>query len=198
MAVAVPGLHVLHGDSIRMKVRGDSVPKPGQLFVLSHSGMYVILCNVSSVEGRHLDFTFGNPETIDDIKLLRSQVEEDLVKGVAGAVPIPPNVAGKEEVSAAVVSNVDAMIKADCGLETTAGLHIFHPKQACTKLIFGNTNHGDLRKYLCGHFDTAVGTGGGGLCSTRKRPASTESRVQDDHLILRSLMDDTCPTSIIM
>ncbi|KAK4782326.1 hypothetical protein SAY86_016428 [Trapa natans] len=135
MAVAVPGLHgltavsaavpvshaFLHGDSIRMKVRGDSVPKPGQLFVLSHSGMYVILCNVSSVEGRHLDFTFGNPETIDDIKLLRSRVEEDLVKGVAGAVPIPLNVAGKEEVIAAVVSNIDAMIKADCGLETTAG-----------------------------------------------------------------------------
>ncbi|PKI37643.1 hypothetical protein CRG98_041936 [Punica granatum] len=25
------------------------------------------------------------------------------------------------------------------------------------RLIFGNTNYGDLRKYLCGYFDTAVG-----------------------------------------
>lgn len=36
-----------------------------------------------------------------------------MVKGVVGAVPIPPDASGKEEVIAAVVSNVDAMIKAD-------------------------------------------------------------------------------------
>lgn len=41
------------------------------------------------------------------------QVEDDLQQGVAGAVPIPPSDAGKEEVIAALVSNVDAMIKAD-------------------------------------------------------------------------------------
>ena len=41
------------------------------------------------------------------------QVEEDLEKGVAGAVPIPPDNAGKEEVIAALVANVEAMIKAD-------------------------------------------------------------------------------------
>lgn len=34
-------------------------------------------------------------------------------KGVAGAVPIPPDNAGKEEVIAAVVANVEGMIKAD-------------------------------------------------------------------------------------
>lgn len=33
--------------------------------------------------------------------------------GVAGAVPIPSNDAGKEEVIAALVTNVEAMIKAD-------------------------------------------------------------------------------------
>ena len=41
------------------------------------------------------------------------QVEDDLKQGVAGAVPIPPGDAGKEEVIAALVANVDAMIKAD-------------------------------------------------------------------------------------
>lgn len=41
------------------------------------------------------------------------QVEEDLQNGVAGAVPIPHDDAGKEEVIAALVTNVEAMIKAD-------------------------------------------------------------------------------------
>ncbi|XP_050942867.1 probable bifunctional methylthioribulose-1-phosphate dehydratase/enolase-phosphatase E1 isoform X4 [Cucumis melo] len=62
---------------------------------------------------KHLILTYETGETQDDIKLLRSQVEEDLEKGVAGAVPIPPDNAGKEEVIAAVVANVEGMIKAD-------------------------------------------------------------------------------------
>lgn len=41
------------------------------------------------------------------------QVQDDLEKGVNGAVPIPPEQAGKEEVIAALVANVEAMIKAD-------------------------------------------------------------------------------------
>lgn len=41
------------------------------------------------------------------------QVQDDLEKGVNGAVPIPPEHAGKEEVIAALVANVEAMIKAD-------------------------------------------------------------------------------------
>jgi methylthioribulose 1-phosphate dehydratase/enolase-phosphatase E1 len=41
------------------------------------------------------------------------QVEDDLEQGVVGAVPIPPDNAGKEEVIAALVANVEAMIKAD-------------------------------------------------------------------------------------
>lgn len=40
------------------------------------------------------------------------QVQEDLENGVSGAVPIPSDV-GKEEVIAALVANVEAMIKAD-------------------------------------------------------------------------------------
>ncbi|KAK4779220.1 hypothetical protein SAY86_006748 [Trapa natans] len=144
--------------------------------------------------GRHLDLTYGTPETIDDIKLLRAQVEEDLVKGIAGAVPIPPDEAGKEEVIASVVSNVDAMIKADrkitalkqmqghiwrTGFDSkelegvvfddvpealekwhSLGIKVYiysSGSRLAQRLIFGNTNHGDLRKYLCGYFDTAVG-----------------------------------------
>ena len=41
------------------------------------------------------------------------QVQDDLEKGIGGAVPIPADDAGKDEVIAALVANVEAMIKAD-------------------------------------------------------------------------------------
>ncbi|KAH9621410.1 hypothetical protein KSS87_012544 [Heliosperma pusillum] len=63
--------------------------------------------------GRHLSSTYETPETQDDIKLLRLQVQEDLEAGVAGAIPIPSEDKGKEEVVAALVANVEGMIKAD-------------------------------------------------------------------------------------
>ncbi|XP_027355115.1 probable bifunctional methylthioribulose-1-phosphate dehydratase/enolase-phosphatase E1 isoform X1 [Abrus precatorius] len=63
--------------------------------------------------GRHLSMTYDTPETQADLKLLRSQVQSDLEQGVAGAVPIPLDDAGKEQVIAALVTNVEAMIKAD-------------------------------------------------------------------------------------
>ncbi|KAH9650632.1 putative bifunctional methylthioribulose-1-phosphate dehydratase/enolase-phosphatase E1 [Citrus sinensis] len=144
--------------------------------------------------GKHLSVTYDTPETQDDIKLLRSQVEDDLKQGVAGAVPIPPGDAGKEEVIAALVANVDAMIKADrkitalkqlqghiwrTGFESNElegevfddvpeALEKWHSlgtkvyiyssgSRLAQRLIFGNSNYGDLRKYLSGFFDTAVG-----------------------------------------
>ncbi|KAI4333656.1 hypothetical protein L6164_018436 [Bauhinia variegata] len=63
--------------------------------------------------GRHLSATYNTTDTQDDIKLLRSQVQSDLEQGVEGALPIPSDDAGKEEVIAALVANVEAMIKAD-------------------------------------------------------------------------------------
>ncbi|XP_060188045.1 probable bifunctional methylthioribulose-1-phosphate dehydratase/enolase-phosphatase E1 1 [Lycium barbarum] len=63
--------------------------------------------------GRHLDATYDSAETQKDIKLLRAQVQQDLENGVAGAVCIPSDDAGKTEVIAALVANVEAMIKAD-------------------------------------------------------------------------------------
>ncbi|PNT59237.1 hypothetical protein POPTR_001G399000v4 [Populus trichocarpa] len=63
--------------------------------------------------GRHLSATYDTAETKDDINLLRTQVEDDLAQGVDGAIPIPTDDAGKEEVIAALVANVEAMIKAD-------------------------------------------------------------------------------------
>ncbi|KAF3647681.1 putative bifunctional methylthioribulose-1-phosphate dehydratase/enolase-phosphatase E1 [Capsicum annuum] len=186
--------------------------------------------------GRHLDATYDSAETQDDIKLLRAQVQEDLENGVAGAVRIPSSDAGKEEVIAALVTNVEAMIKADRkitalkalqghiwqtgfkknelegvvyddvpeALERWAALGVklplaalsafaffffiilkmcyevcnlvyrqllakltscFVPKvyiyssgsRLAQRLLFGYTNYGDLRKYLCGFFDTTVG-----------------------------------------
>uniref|UniRef100_A0A803N242 Probable bifunctional methylthioribulose-1-phosphate dehydratase/enolase-phosphatase E1 n=1 Tax=Chenopodium quinoa TaxID=63459 RepID=A0A803N242_CHEQI len=144
--------------------------------------------------GRHLSSTYDSPETQDDIKLLRGQVEEDLKAGVVGAVPIPSDDEGKEEVIAALVANVGGMIKADRKITALKQLqgHIWRTgfqnnelegvvfedvpealerwhssgikvyiyssgSRLAQRLIFGNTKYGDLRKYLCGFFDTAVG-----------------------------------------
>lgn len=144
--------------------------------------------------GRHLSSTYDSPETLDDIKLLRAQVQEDLEAGIAGAVPIPSDDEGKEEVIAALVANVEAMIKADrkitalkqlqghiwrTGFDNnelegvvfedvpealerwhTTGIKVYiysSGSRLAQRLIFGNTKYGDLRKYLSGFFDTAVG-----------------------------------------
>ncbi|KAJ0101931.1 hypothetical protein Patl1_04687 [Pistacia atlantica] len=122
------------------------------------------------------------------------QIQDDLRQGVAGAVPVPPDDAGKEEVIAALVANVEAMIKADRKITALKQLqgHIWRTgfennelegvvfddvpealekwnalgikvyiyssgSRLAQRLIFGNSNHGDLRKYLSGFFDTAVG-----------------------------------------
>ncbi|MBA0759156.1 hypothetical protein Gotri_022077 [Gossypium trilobum] len=144
--------------------------------------------------GRHLSATYASAETQDDIYLLRSQVEDDLKQGVIGAVPIPSEDAEKEEVIAALVANVEAMIKADrkitalkqlqghiwrTGFETNelkgivfddvpealekwhaSGVKVYiysSGSRLAQRLLFGNTKFGDLRKYLSGYFDTAVG-----------------------------------------
>ncbi|PHT43808.1 putative bifunctional methylthioribulose-1-phosphate dehydratase/enolase-phosphatase E1 [Capsicum baccatum] len=144
--------------------------------------------------GRHLDATYDSAETQQDIKLLRAQVQQDLENGVAGAVCIPSDDAGKMEVIAALVANVEAMIKADrkitalkelqghiwqtgfqnseleglvfddvpAALEkwTASGIKVYiysSGSRLAQRLLFGHTKHGDLRKHLCGFFDTTVG-----------------------------------------
>ncbi|KAA8523915.1 hypothetical protein F0562_010338 [Nyssa sinensis] len=144
--------------------------------------------------GRHLSATYETAETQEDIKLLRSQVQDDLEQGLVGAVPIPSDDAGKEEVIAALVANVVAMISADRKITALKQLqgHIWQTgfqnnelegvvfddvpealekwhalgikvyiyssgSRLAQRLIFGKTNYGDLRKYLCGFFDTKVG-----------------------------------------
>nr|KAJ0187953.1 hypothetical protein LSAT_V11C900495510 [Lactuca sativa] len=142
----------------------------------------------------HLEATYDSDDTKEDIKLLRSQVQDDLQNGVIGAVPIPSDDAEKEEVISALVANVEGMIKADRKITSLKQLqgHIWHtgfkknelegvvyddvPQalerwHACgvkvyiyssgsrlaQRLLFGYTNYGDLRKYLCGFFDTTIG-----------------------------------------
>ncbi|CAL8151138.1 unnamed protein product [Prunus armeniaca] len=144
--------------------------------------------------GRHLSATYDTAETQDDIKLLRSQVQDDLEKGVVGSVPIPLDVVGKEEVIGALVANVESMIKADRKITALKQLqgHIWRTgyekkelegvvfedvpealkkwhnsgikvyiyssgSRLAQRLIFGNSNYGDLREYLSGFFDTTVG-----------------------------------------
>ncbi|TVT98183.1 hypothetical protein EJB05_56563, partial [Eragrostis curvula] len=144
---------------------------------------------------KHLGATYGTDETKDDIALLRAQVEQDLAEAVAGAVPVPPDEAGKDKVIDALVANVQAMIKADRKITSLKQLqgHVWRTgfegqeikgvvledvppalekwhasgiktyiyssgSREAQRLIFGNTTYGDLRKYLCGFFDTTVGT----------------------------------------
>ncbi|XP_021833524.1 probable bifunctional methylthioribulose-1-phosphate dehydratase/enolase-phosphatase E1 1 isoform X2 [Prunus avium] len=144
--------------------------------------------------GRHLSATYDTAETQDDIKLLCSQVQDDLEKGVFGSVPIPLDDVGKEEVIAALVANVESMIKADRKITALKQLqgHIWRTgyeknelegvvfedvpealkkwhdsgikvyiyssgSRLAQRLIFGNSNYGDLREYLSGFFDTTVG-----------------------------------------
>lgn len=117
------GLSIAGESNISAKARkdnGDIDPHP-RCIVLDIEGTTTPISFVSEVlfpyardnVGRHLSATYDTAETKADIKLLRSQVESDLEQGIAGAVPIPPDDAGKDEVIAAIVANVDAMIKAD-------------------------------------------------------------------------------------
>uniref|UniRef100_A0A804NLJ5 Probable methylthioribulose-1-phosphate dehydratase n=1 Tax=Zea mays TaxID=4577 RepID=A0A804NLJ5_MAIZE len=123
-----------------------------------------------------------------------SKIEDDLQNGVAGAVPVPPDEGGKEEVINSLVANVESMIKADRKITSLKQLqgHIwrigFQKKELqgvvfedvpvalknwhasgikvyiyssgsreAQRLLFGNTTYGDLRKFLCGYFDTTTG-----------------------------------------
>ncbi|KAK9131813.1 hypothetical protein Scep_011341 [Stephania cephalantha] len=143
---------------------------------------------------KHLTETYDSKETKDDIKLLRAQVDYDLKQGVPGAIPIPPDDAEKEKVIAALVANVESMIRADRKVtalkelqghiwrtgfqgneleavvfdDVVEALKTWHASgikvyiyssgsREAQRLIFGNTNFGDLRKYLCGFFDTTIG-----------------------------------------
>ncbi|GJT12481.1 probable bifunctional methylthioribulose-1-phosphate dehydratase/enolase-phosphatase E1 [Tanacetum coccineum] len=143
---------------------------------------------------RHLEATYDTDATQDVIKLLRSQVQDDLQNGVADAVPIPSDEAGKEKVIAALVANVEGMIKSDRKITSLKQLqgHIWQTgfeknelkgvvfddvpsalekwhasgikvyiyssgSRLAQRLLFGYTNYGDLRNYLCGFFDTTVG-----------------------------------------
>lgn len=56
------------------------------------------------------------------------QVEEDLRQGVTGAVPIPHADEEKEKVIAAVVSNVEAMIRADRKITALKELQVIKKK----------------------------------------------------------------------
>jgi hypothetical protein len=59
------------------------------------------------------------------LKLETKKVEQDLAEGVAGAVPVPPDEAGKDEVIDALVANVEAMIKADRKITSLKQLQVF-------------------------------------------------------------------------
>ncbi|KAJ6979905.1 hypothetical protein NC653_027902 [Populus alba x Populus x berolinensis] len=118
--------------------------------------------------GRHLSATYETAETHDDIKLLRTQVEDDLKQGIDGAVPIPTDDAGKEEghiwrtgyenneLEGVVYGDVPEALEKWHALGIKVYIYSSGSRLA-QRLIFGKTNYGDLRKYLSGFFDTKVG-----------------------------------------
>ncbi|KAI7732985.1 hypothetical protein M8C21_024976, partial [Ambrosia artemisiifolia] len=157
-------------------------------------------CVVLDIEGTTTPISFVTdvlfPYARDNVRmhLEETKIKEDLQKGVVGAVPVPSDDAGKEEVIAALVANVEEMIKADRKITSLKQLqgHIWRTgfekneikgvvyddvpqaferwhasgvkvyiyssgSRLAQRLIFGYTNYGDLRKYLCGFFDTRVG-----------------------------------------
>ncbi|OVA00386.1 Class II aldolase/adducin N-terminal [Macleaya cordata] len=195
-----------HGPIHNVKARalsGDHGPAPSpRCVVLDIEGTTTPISFVTDVlfpyardnVRKHLTATYDTEETKDDIKLLRAQVEDDLKQGIVGALPIPPDGAGKEEVIASLVANVEAMIKADRKITSLKQLqgHIWRTgfesnelkgvvfedvpealekwhasgtkvyiyssgSREAQRLLFGNSNYGDLRKYLCGFFDTTIG-----------------------------------------
>ncbi|OAY54879.1 probable bifunctional methylthioribulose-1-phosphate dehydratase/enolase-phosphatase E1 isoform X2 [Manihot esculenta] len=118
--------------------------------------------------GRHLSATYETAETQEDIKLLHSQVEDDLAQGVDGAVPIPPDDTGKEEghiwrtgfekneLEGVVFEDVPEALEKWHSLGIKVYIYSSGSRLA-QRLVFGKTKYGDLRKYLSGFFDTAVG-----------------------------------------
>ncbi|KAJ6776281.1 METHYLTHIORIBULOSE-1-PHOSPHATE DEHYDRATASE [Salix koriyanagi] len=129
--------------------------------------------------GRHLSATYDTAETQEDIKLLRAQVEDDLAQGVDGAISIPSDDAGKEEIGKITAlkqlqghiwrtgyenNELEGVVYDDVpeALEkwNALGIKVYiysSGSRLAQRLIFGNTNNGDLRKYLSGFFDTTVG-----------------------------------------
>lgn len=70
--------------------------------------MKIVSCQaIAAVEGKMVVQKLWN------VSKFLLQVQDDLQQGVIGAVPVPSDDAGKEEVIAALVTNVEAMIKAD-------------------------------------------------------------------------------------
>ncbi|WOL14438.1 putative bifunctional methylthioribulose-1-phosphate dehydratase/enolase-phosphatase [Canna indica] len=184
-------------------VNGGCVPEPARrCIVLDIEGTTTPITFVTDVlfpyardnVRKHLVSTFDSDETKEDIELLRNQVEEDLKQGVSGSLPIPPNDALKKEIIDSLVTNVEAMIKADRKITSLKQLqgHIWRTgfenkelqgtvyedvpealekwhengvkiyiyssgSREAQRLLFANTRYGDLRKYLCGFFDTTVG-----------------------------------------
>jgi hypothetical protein len=66
-----------------------------------------------------------------------------LKQGIDGAVPIPTDDAGKEEVIAALVANVEEMIKADRKITALKQLQVFRNIKLVTK------KYAWYKVYLC-------------------------------------------------
>ncbi|KAI0492796.1 hypothetical protein KFK09_027072 [Dendrobium nobile] len=93
---------------------------------------------------KHLISTYDSEETQDDIKLLRAQGH------------IWRTGFENKELQGVVFDDVPEALKR----WHTDGIKVYiysSGSREAQRLVFGHSEHGDLRKYLCGFFDTTVG-----------------------------------------
>ncbi|GLT86873.1 hypothetical protein SLE2022_049840 [Rubroshorea leprosula] len=86
----------------------------------------ILFAYVCDSIGEHIASTYDTEETQRDIILLRSQIQDDLVQGVASTLPMPPDYVGKDLVIACLVANVEAMIRADREVIALKRLQVSH------------------------------------------------------------------------
>ncbi|KVI02225.1 Class II aldolase/adducin N-terminal [Cynara cardunculus var. scolymus] len=138
----------------------NTSPKAGKLTLSNEAGT-TPRCVVLDIEGTTTPISFVTDVLFPYARNnVRMHLEETYDTGVVGAVPIPSDDAGKEEVIASLVANVEGMIKADRKITSLKQLQVYiysSGSRLAQRLLFGYTNYGDLRKYLCGFFDTSVG-----------------------------------------
>ncbi|KAJ0246239.1 bifunctional methylthioribulose-1-phosphate dehydratase/enolase-phosphatase E1 [Hirschfeldia incana] len=139
-----PIQRAIHSQKSGVKDSQNQTEYPWRCIVLDIEGTTTPITFVTDVlfpyarenVGKHLKLTYDTAETQEDIKLLRAQVEEDLRQGVTDAVLIPHADEGKDKVIAAMVSNVEAMIKADRKITALKELqgHIWRTGFECNEL----------------------------------------------------------------
>ncbi|GLT32829.1 hypothetical protein SLA2020_074670 [Shorea laevis] len=127
----------------------------------------ILFAYVHDSIGEHLASTYDTEETQRDIILLCSQgediegkgtkgeiafwyfkIKDDLVQGVASALPMPPDYVGKDLLIACLVANVEAMIRADRDVIALKRLQVSNLKIKSSVQISNYRNKNEAQSYF--------------------------------------------------